>query len=791
MFAHGFNIHFGRIDPPGNVDVGMIAPKGPGHLLRSVYRAGGGVPALFAVHRDQSGTARDRVLAYGRAIGSTRAGVLETTFAEETETDLFGEQAVLCGGTAALVKMAFETLVEAGYQPELAYFETMHELKLIVDLMYRGGLNFMRFSVSDTAEYGDYISGPRIIDDHVRATMQQVLKEIQDGTFARNWIAESESGRVEFERLRAADRDHLIERVGVAAARPDALPRPGRGRGRPGPGVGHDARGRPMSAPVPRPAGPFVAAGSVRIFDTTLRDGEQAPGAGLTAAEKLDVARQLARLKVDVIEAGFPAASPGDFEAVRRIAQETRGGIAVAALARCKDGDPQRAIEAIRVAERPHLHVFIATSDIHLKHKLRIDRATALSEAVRWVRFGREQLGRDAEIEFSAEDASRTDLDYLLEIYAAVVEAGASTVNIPDTVGYAIPSEFGALVERVVELVGTQATVSVHCHNDLGLATANTLAAVQAGARQVEVTINGLGERAGNASLEEVVMALRTRPTQFPELGSGVATEQLTAASRLVSYLTGFAIQPNKAIVGGNAFAHESGIHQDGVIKNPLTYEIMTPQSVGLSGSQLTIGKLSGRRGLQGKLRELGYEMEGEALDDIYRQAVALADAKKEVTDADLHALLEQRSSEVPASVAIEGWSVTSSHGGNATGSVSLSIAGEDRSAETTGNGPVNALFSAVDDALQPVLGWHPVLTEYEIKAVSAGEDAQGQVLVRCRRSSDEGPGALVVTGHGLSTNIIEASLEAYLVAVNKLHGAEINGVSVAFVAPRLGEAMP
>ena len=273
-----------------------------------------------------------------------------------------------------------------------------------------------------------------------------------------------------------------------------------------------------MSAPVPRPAGPFVAAGSVRIFDTTLRDGEQAPGAGLTAAEKLDVARQLARLKVDVIEAGFPAASPGDFEAVRRIAQETRGGIAVAALARCKDGDPQRAIEAIKVAERPHLHVFIATSDIHLKHKLRIDRETALAEAVRWVRHGREQLGRDAEIEFSAEDASRTDLDYLLQIYEAVVEAGASTVNIPDTVGYAIPSEFGVLVKRVVDLVGDQATVSVHCHNDLGLATANTLAAVQAGARQVEVTINGLGERAGNASLEEVVMALRTRPTQFPEL---------------------------------------------------------------------------------------------------------------------------------------------------------------------------------------------------------------------------------------------------------------------------------
>ena len=255
-----------------------------------------------------------------------------------------------------------------------------------------------------------------------------------------------------------------------------------------------------------------------------------------------------------------------------------------------------------------------------------------------------------------------------MQVYEAVVEAGASTVNIPDTVGYAIPAEFGALTKRVVDLVGGAATVSIHCHNDLGLATANTLAAVQAGARQVEVTINGLGERAGNASLEEVVMALRTRPTQFPDLGSGVQTEHITAASRLVSYLTGFAVQPNKAIVGGNAFAHESGIHQDGVIKHPLTYEIMTPQSVGLSGSQLTIGKLSGRRGLQGKLRELGHELEGDALDAIYRQAIELADAKKEVTDADLLALVEQRASEVPSSVALVGWSVTSSHGGKAHG---------------------------------------------------------------------------------------------------------------------------
>jgi 2-isopropylmalate synthase len=530
------------------------------------------------------------------------------------------------------------------------------------------------------------------------------------------------------------------------------------------------------SAPVP--AGPFVPAGSVRIFDTTLRDGEQAPGAGLTAAEKLEVARQLVRLKVDVIEAGFPAASPGDWEAVHRIAKETKG-VAVAALARCRDGDPQRAIEAIKVAERPHLHVFIATSDIHLKHKLKLSREEALAEAIRWVRYGREQLGRDAEIEFSAEDASRTDPEYLLQVYEAVVGAGASTVNIPDTVGYAIPSEFGSLVERVYALVGDQATISVHCHNDLGLATANTLAAVQAGARQVEVTINGLGERAGNASLEEVVMALRTRPTQFPDLASRVQTDQISSASRLVSHLTGFAIQPNKAVVGANAFAHESGIHQDGVIKNPLTYEIMTPQSVGLSGSQLTIGKLSGRKGLQKKLRDLGHDVSGDALDVIYREAIALADLKKEVTDADLLALAQQRSDDVPASIVLEGWSVTSSHGGRSAGSVRVTLDGEERAGEETGNGPVNALYRAVDDAIRPILGWEPTLEEYEIKAITEGEDAQGRVFIRCRRSIDVGPEAHVVTGHGLSTNIIEASLEAYILAANKLRAAELDGTVI------------
>jgi len=523
----------------------------------------------------------------------------------------------------------------------------------------------------------------------------------------------------------------------------------------------------------------------VRIFDTTLRDGEQAPGAGLTVTEKLEVARQLVRLKVDVIEAGFPAASPGDFEAVQRIAAETKG-IAVAGLARCRDGDPQRAIEALRAAEKPHLHLFIATSDIHLVHKLRMDREAALQAAVQWVRYARRELGPDAEIEFSAEDASRTEHDFLLRVYEAVVDAGATTVNIPDTVGYAIPAEFGELTRQVVERVGAGATISVHCHNDLGLATANTLAAVQAGARQVEVTINGLGERAGNASLEEVVMALRTRPTEFEVRGSGVNTEQISNASRLVSYLTGFTVQPNKAIVGRNAFAHESGIHQDGVLKNALTYEIMTPQSVGLAGSRLTVGKLSGRRGLQGKLHELGVDLEGDALDRVYRQAIALADAKKEVTDADLMAVVESQSAGAgstedavsDAPVRLEGWSVSSSKGGSSQGDVALVVNGQAVSAQAEGNGPVDALFVAVDTAVEPLIGWFPRLTDYEIRAVSGGEDAQGRVMVRARRSIDPEGTAETVTGHGLSTNIIEASLEAYTAALEKLLWHEAAGAS-------------
>lgn len=518
----------------------------------------------------------------------------------------------------------------------------------------------------------------------------------------------------------------------------------------------------------------------VLIFDTTLRDGEQSPGCSMTRPEKLRVARALAELGVDVIEAGFPAASRGDFESVEAVAREVQGPI-ICGLARCNPDDIDLVAQAVKDAPHKRIHVFLATSAIHRQYKLNMAQDEILRLAATGVARARELC---EDVEFSPEDASRTEIEFLAQVVETAIAAGATTVNIPDTVGYAIPSEFAMLVGRVVDLVGSGATISVHCHNDLGLATANTLAAVQAGARQVEVTINGLGERAGNASLEEVVMALRTRPTQFPELLSRVQTEHITTASRLVSHLTGFAIQPNKAVVGANAFAHESGIHQDGVIKNPLTYEIMTPQSVGLSGSQLTIGKLSGRKGLQKKLHDLGHDVSGDALDIVYREAIALADVKKEVTDADLQALVQQRAGDLPASIVLDGWSVTSSHGGKSTGSVRLALDGEERAGESTGNGPVNALYRAVDEAIRPVVGWEPTLVEYEIKAVTEGEDAQGRVFLRCRRSTDAGDDAIVVTGHGLSTNIIEASLEAYVVAANKLWAVERDEATLPVLRP-------
>jgi len=505
--------------------------------------------------------------------------------------------------------------------------------------------------------------------------------------------------------------------------------------------------------------GSWIDPGSVRIFDTTLRDGEQAPGAGLTAAEKLEVARQLVRLKVDVIEAGFPAASPGDFEAVRRIAQETRD-VAVAALARCKDGDPQRAVEAIRIAERPHLHVFIATSDIHLKHKLRIDRDEALRQAVKWVAYGRQELGRDAEIEFSAEDASRTDLDYLLDIYEAVVAAGASTVNIPDTVGYAIPAEFGALVGKVVQRVGRDATVSVHCHNDLGLATANTLAAVQAGARQVEVTINGLGERAGNASLEEIVMAVKTRADIFP-CTTGIDATQIVPASKLVSTITGYPVQPNKAVVGANAFAHESGIHQDGVLKHRETYEIMRASDVGWGANRLTLGKLSGRSAFKARLQELGITLASEEqLNAAFARFKDLADKKREIFDEDIQALMSDEAVTPEAEhYKLVSLSAHSETGEQPFSRVVMSENGREMRAEARGGGIVDATFKAIESMVQS--GTELLL--YSVNNVTEGTDSQGEVTVRLSKVGR------IVNGMGSDTDIVVASAKAYISALNKL----------------------
>jgi 2-isopropylmalate synthase len=513
----------------------------------------------------------------------------------------------------------------------------------------------------------------------------------------------------------------------------------------------------------------------IQVFDTTLRDGEQAPGASLTGDEKLQVARQLARLGVDVIEAGFPAASDGEAAAVRRIAEEVGGapdGPAIAALARCVPNDVTVAAAALAPARKRHLHVFIATSDIHLKHKLRATREEVLERITQCVGQARRLVGPDATVEFSAEDATRTEHEYLLAAYDAAIAAGATVVNVPDTVGYTEPDEFGALVRLVVKAVKRRAIVSVHCHNDLGLATANTLAAIRAGARQVEVTANGIGERAGNAAVEEVVMALRTRPTRFKNLSTNVVTEQLIATSRMVSYLTGFSVQPNKAIVGANAFAHESGIHQDGVLKTALTYEIMTPESVGLTSSTLTLGKLSGRRGFDDRLRRLGVELEPADLEKVYSEAMELADNKKQVTDADLLALADQHVDPVPQLVRLEHWAAASRQGESSSGNVSVFFAGNTYRAFAGGNGPVDAVLSAVDNALEKIIGARPLLLDYQLRSVGAGEDAQGDATIKLGLPDEEQVPPPTYTGHGLSTNVIEASLRAYLAAINKLLSA-------------------
>lgn len=514
----------------------------------------------------------------------------------------------------------------------------------------------------------------------------------------------------------------------------------------------------------------------VIVFDTTLRDGEQSPGASLTSREKLEIARALARLGVDVIEAGFPAASEDDFAAVQRIAREVGAGeTTICGLARAKPEDIERAFDAIRDAARPRIHTFLATSPIHRQHKLGMSKVEVIAQVREMVAFARE---RCEDVEFSAEDACRTEPGFLCEVFTAALEAGATTLNVPDTVGYTTPLEMDRRIRTLrANVPGIErVTLSVHCHDDLGMATANTLAAVSAGARQVEVTLNGIGERAGNTALEEVVMALRTRP-RFFGLETGVDTTQIYAASRLVSTLTGMPVQPNKAIVGANAFAHEAGIHQDGVLKHGATYEIMRPETVGVPESLLVLGKHSGRHALRVRLEELGHPTEGDALDQVFARFKALADRKKHVTDADLLALVSSTSAEDAGALVLDSIQVSCGTMGMPTATVRLRDPdGVVHVHAAVGSGPVDACFQAI----AAIAGVTPRLLEYRVQAVTAGIDALGEVSVRIAHAEDtptqnaqHGARRRVHHGHGADTDVVVASAHAYLNALNRLMAAE------------------
>ncbi len=494
----------------------------------------------------------------------------------------------------------------------------------------------------------------------------------------------------------------------------------------------------------------------IRIFDTTLRDGEQCPGASMNKEEKLTVARQLARLNVDIIEAGFPVASQDDYEGVRLIAKEVRGPV-IAGLARARKEDIERAGEAVSVAERSRIHTFIATSEIHMQRKLRMSRDGVLEAAVAAVRLAR-QLTDD--VEFSAEDASRSDIDFLCRVIEAVINAGASTVNIPDTVGYALPGEFGELILQIFNRVPDidKSVISVHCHNDLGLAVANSLSAVLAGAGQVECTVNGIGERAGNASLEEVVMAIKTRG-QFFNADTGINTQEIYKTSRLVSSITGMVVQPNKAIVGANAFAHESGIHQDGLLKDKRTYEIMTPESVGIQMHKLVLGKHSGRHAFKNKLEELGYSLSDEEINKAFDRFKHVADQKKEVFEEDIEAIVSEEVYRIPEKYVLKYIYVESGSDKTPVATVELEIDGKCVREVSSGDGPVDATYRTI----KLITSASSHLRSYEVKAITGGTDALGEVTVRV----DEG--GRTVVGQGADTDIIVASAKAYLNALNKL----------------------
>ena len=501
----------------------------------------------------------------------------------------------------------------------------------------------------------------------------------------------------------------------------------------------------------------------VVIFDTTLRDGEQSAGIGLATEEKLEIARQLERLRVDVIEAGFAASSPGDFEAVKAISAEVRGPI-IASLARCVPGDIDAAWEAIRDAERPRIHTFISSSDSHLMDLLRKNPEEVLDQAVSSVERARNLCD---DVEFSPMDATRTDLDYLYRMLEACIAAGATTVNIPDTVGYALPSEFAERIRLIRENVPNigNAVISVHCHNDLGNAAPNSIAAITEGARQVEGCINGLGERAGNASLEEVIMTIQTRGEALG-VSTNIDTRQIYRTSRMVSDITGFPVQPNKAIVGANAFRHASGIHQDGVLKERTTFEIMDPQSVGWPSSELVLGKLSGRAGLRSRLEELGYDLDPDELNTAFEAFKDLADRKREVSDADLDTLMsiQRRRAVVPAIYAMEHVQVSCGNHDVPTATVTLkSPEGTKITDAATGTGPVDAVYQAINRIVKVP----NTLTEFRVDAVTEGVDALGDVTIRIRQ------GDSTFVGRGSDTDIIVASARAYMNALNRLLATE------------------
>jgi len=493
----------------------------------------------------------------------------------------------------------------------------------------------------------------------------------------------------------------------------------------------------------------------VKIFDTTLRDGEQCPGASMNRSEKLSVARMLARLNVDIIEAGFPFASKDDFEGVKLIAQEVKGPV-IAGLARAREKDIDATWEAIRFAERSRIHTFLATSEIHMQHKLRMSREEVLAMAVAAVRYARRYTD---DVEFSPEDATRSDHDFLCRVIEAVIDAGATTINIPDTVGYAVPKEYGELIRLIRNRVPNidRAVISVHCHNDLGLAVANSLAAIAEGAGQVECTVNGIGERAGNASMEEVVMALRVRKNFF-NADTNIHAEEITKASRLVSSITGFVVQPNKAIVGANAFAHESGIHQDGLLKEKQTYEIMTPASVGLTEHKMVLGKHSGRHAFLAKLKEMGYALKEEEIDATFERFKKVADQKKEIFEEDLEAIIAETVYRVPDFYVLRDLYVENGMGKKPMAIIALEINGTLVKDTENGNGCVDAVYQA----LRKITKTRGKLLSYAVNGVTVGTDAQGESTIRLEEEGE------IFLGHGVDTDVVMASAKAYINALNQ-----------------------